>query len=107
CMAVRKEVAFLAYLLWQCQGLIQLFIIRPLDITVFLRRDYRLHALSFCLSNNSITIITSVRNQPIRMKSINQAACCLQSTELTVISCYTTQLPARPDKCGSGNSQTL
>ncbi|SDZ04715.1 hypothetical protein SAMN05421755_10929 [Nitrosomonas sp. Nm33] len=58
----------------QVSGLIQIFIIRPLNTTVFLRRDYGLHALSFCLIKNSIAVIVFVRNQLIGMKPLDQVA---------------------------------
>lgn len=58
----------------QVSGLIQIFIIQPLSTTVFLWRDDGLHALSFCLVNNSIAIIASVCNQLIGIKPLNQAA---------------------------------
>ena len=60
---------------------IQLFVVTALYATVLFWRDNRLHSLAFRLFNNSIGIVTAVRQKilcfnPLNQSSTLRAICC-------------------------------
>lgn len=59
----------------QVAQFVEVFIIRPLHGSVFLRRDNRIHALNGGLLKNGIRLIPFIRDQVVGAYAFDQAAC--------------------------------
>ena len=59
---------------------VEIFIIRPLNDTVFLEGYDRLHVLVLRLINEGIAVVATIRQQRVRAQSFDQAGpACVQS----------------------------
>lgn len=68
----------------QMAGFVQVFIIRSLNGTVFLRRNDGLHVLFFGLFQDRIAVIAAISQQIFSIQTFNQAAslCAIRSGTL-------------------------
>lgn len=84
----------------QAVRLIEFLVVCPLLSTILFRRNNRRHPLSLCLIRNCIGIISLVRQQALRCKTINQSSFLLQSAPCAAIA-----LSGIP--CGSRSNAVL